>query len=96
MPEKVNNAGKNYTAATVIIVLCAISGILMFLRFAEKMRMRAFFAEDYVLIPGFLIYVAMAAILIRANIDGALERAPDILVIRANERVYPYLHYAIL
>ncbi|GES65866.1 hypothetical protein ATEIFO6365_0012025800 [Aspergillus terreus] len=72
MPKEVNNAGKQYNAAIVAIVLCAVSTILVFLRFVEKIRLRAVSAEDYVLIPGFLIYIATAAILIRANIDGAL------------------------
>lgn len=54
MPQQVNNAGKSYNAATVAIVLCVVSGMLVFLRFAEKIRMHAFVAEDYVLIPGFV------------------------------------------
>ncbi|KAG2416091.1 hypothetical protein HFD88_007283 [Aspergillus terreus] len=72
MPKEVNNAGKDYDSTIVAIVLCAVSTLLVFLRFVEKIRLRAVFAEDYVLIPGFLMYIASAAILIRANIDGAL------------------------
>lgn len=152
MPKEVNNAGKDYDVTIVAIVLCAVSTVLVFLRFVEKIRLRAVFAEDYVLIPGFVSFVNAimqchpyplradqhladihrlgsnpdprkyrwssryantasdlppsrdsrpgtskpSSLPRRTTVADFVDRAPDLLAIRANERVHPRLHPPIL
>ncbi|KAL4888780.1 hypothetical protein BDV59DRAFT_134116 [Aspergillus ambiguus] len=77
LSDRINNAGKSYTAAIVAIVCCAFSGLLVLLRFAEKIRIRSILAEDYTILPGFLLYIFSTILIIRANTEGAIGTPID-------------------